>query len=166
MIRNVRWCPSPGQARGCCGPRAGRASGAVSRGRPSRCGSRGCVAGGTAALSLMGAAGRVPRPGVPVLEPAPAPLRHEYATDAVVRAAAGAVIERLGLGLAGLINVLNPDRILLGGLHRDLLAPDPERLRAAVAEPSPWGRGSSVPLLGIALQDRSLLGAGRVSSER
>jgi predicted NBD/HSP70 family sugar kinase len=132
-------------------------------GRPCRCGSRGCLDVETDALSLMDAAGRVPRPGVPVLEQATALLRDEYATDADVRAAGGTVIERLGLGLAGLINVLNPDRILLGGLHRDLLAADPERLRAAVAERSPWGRGSSVPVLGCALKDGSLIGAAELA---
>ena len=133
------------------------------RGRPCRCGSRGCLDVETDALSLMDAAGRAPRPGVPVLEQATALLRHEYTMDSAVRDGAGVVIERLGLGLAGLINVLNPDRILLGGLHRDLLAVDPQRLRAAVATRSPWGRGSSVPVLGCALENGSLIGAAELA---
>jgi len=133
------------------------------RGRPCRCGSRGCLDVETDALSLLDAAGRVPRPGVSVLEQATALLRHEYAMDSAVRDGAGVVMERLGLGLAGLINVLNPDRILLGGLHRDLLAADPGRLRAAVAERSPWGRGSSVPVLGCALDNGSLVGAAELA---
>jgi len=133
------------------------------RGRPCRCGSRGCLDVETDALSLMDAAGRVPRPGVPVLEQASALLRHEYAIDTAVQAGAGLVMERLGLGLAGLINVLNPDRILLGGLHRDLLAADPQRLRAAVAARSPWGRGSGVPMLGCALDNGSLIGAAELA---
>jgi predicted NBD/HSP70 family sugar kinase len=133
------------------------------RGRPCPCGSRGCLDVETDALSLMDAAGRAPDPGVPVLEQATAMIRREYATDAAVRAAAGLVTERLGLGLAGLINVLNPDRILLGGLHRDLLAADPGRLRAAVATRSPWGRGSSVPILGCALGNGSLIGAAELA---
>jgi predicted NBD/HSP70 family sugar kinase len=133
------------------------------QGRPCRCGSRGCLDVETDAMSFLAAAGRLPDPGVPVLEQATALLQHEYATDAAVRAAAGAVIERLGLGLAGLINVLNPDRILLGGLHKDLLAADPGRLRAAVAERSPWGRGSSVPIQGCALDDGSLVGAAELA---
>ena len=133
------------------------------QGRPCRCGSRGCLDVETDALSFLEAAGRVPRPGVPVIEQATALLRGEYAGDATVRAAAGAVIERLGLGLADLINVLNPDRILLGGLHGDLLAADPGRLRATVAERSPWGRGSSVPVLGCALEAGSLVGAAELA---
>jgi len=133
------------------------------RGRPCRCGSRGCLDVETDAFSLMEAVGRVPRPGIPVREQATALLRDEYATDAAVRAGAGVIVERLGLGLAGLINVLNPDRILLGGLHRDLLAADPERLRAAVAARTPWGRGSSVPVLGCALENGSLIGAAELA---
>jgi predicted NBD/HSP70 family sugar kinase len=133
------------------------------QGRPCRCGSRGCLDVETDAVSLLDAVGRLPDPGVPMLEQATALLRQEYATDAAVRAAAGAIIERLGLGLAGLINVLNPDRILLGSLHGDLLAADPGRLRAAVAERSPWGRGSSVPVLGCALEDGSLIGAAELA---
>jgi predicted NBD/HSP70 family sugar kinase len=133
------------------------------RGRPCRCGSRGCLNVETDALSLIDAAGREPLPGVPSLEQATALLRLEYATDQAVRAGAGIIMERLGLGLAGLINVLNPDRILLGGLHGDLLAADPERLRAAVAARSPWGRGGSVPILGCALDNGSLVGAAELA---
>ena len=132
-------------------------------GRPCRCGSRGCLDVETDALSFMAAAGRVPRPGTAVLEQATTILRREYASDPAVRAAATSLIERLGLGLAGLINVLNPDRILLGGLHRYLLEADPERLRTAVAGRSPWGRGAGVPLLPCALDDGGLIGAAELA---
>jgi predicted NBD/HSP70 family sugar kinase len=133
------------------------------QGRLCRCGSRGCLDVETDAMSFLAAAGRVPRPGAPVIEQATALLRHEYTADAAVRTAAATVIERLGLGLADLINVLNPDRILLGGLHKDLLAANPGRLRAAVADRSPWGRGSSVPVLGCALDNGSLIGAAELA---
>jgi predicted NBD/HSP70 family sugar kinase len=133
------------------------------QGRPCRCGSRGCLDVETDALSFLDAAGRVPRPGLPVLEQATALVRGGYAADPGVRAAAATIIERLGLGLADLINVLNPDRILLGGLHGDLLAADPGRLRAVVAGRSPWGRGSSVPVLGCALEAGSLIGAAELA---
>ena len=133
------------------------------QGRPCRCGSRGCLDVETDAVSFLDAAGRVPRPGIPVLEQATAVLRGEYQADAGVRAAAASVIERLGLGLADLINVLNPDRILLGGLHGDLLTADPGRLRAIVAGRSPWGRGSSVPVLACALGQGSLIGAAELA---
>jgi predicted NBD/HSP70 family sugar kinase len=132
-------------------------------GRPCRCGSRGCLDVETDALSFMAAAGRVPRPGTAVLEQATVILRGEYASDPAVRSAAASLIERLGLGLAGLINVLNPDRILLGGLHRYLLEADPARMRSAVAERSPWGRGAGVPLLPCALDDGGLIGAAELA---
>ncbi|HEV2253948.1 MAG TPA: ROK family protein [Streptosporangiaceae bacterium] len=133
------------------------------QGRPCRCGSRGCLDVETDALSFLDAAGRAPRPGAPVIQQATALLRGQYASDPAVRAAAAVIIERLGLGLADLINVLNPDRILLGGLHGDLLAADPERLRATVADRSPWGRGSSVPVLGCVLENGSLIGAAELA---
>jgi predicted NBD/HSP70 family sugar kinase len=133
------------------------------QGRLCRCGSRGCLDVETDALSFLDAAGRVPRAGIPVIEQATALLRGGYAADPAVRSAAGVVIERLGLGLADLINVFNPDRVLLGGLHGDLLTCDPGRLRAIVAERSPWGRGSSVPLLGCAMDNGSLVGAAELA---
>jgi predicted NBD/HSP70 family sugar kinase len=131
-------------------------------GRACRCGSRGCLNVETDALSFMDAAGRVPQPDVPVLRQATALLRDEFA-DPAVRGAAASLIDRLGLGLAGLANVLNPDRILLGGLHGELLAADPERLRAAVAQRSPWGRGSHIPLLACALDNGGLVGAAELA---
>src|SRR6266566_2808433 len=45
------------------------------RGRPCRCGSRGCLDVETDAMSFLDAAGRLPDPGVPVLEQATALLR-------------------------------------------------------------------------------------------
>jgi predicted NBD/HSP70 family sugar kinase len=130
-------------------------------GRLCRCGNRGCLDVETDPVSFLEAAGRVPRPGATALEQATALLRGAY--DPAVRAVASTFIEYLGIGLAGLINVLNPDRVLLGGLHRDLLAADPERLRAAVAKRSPWGRGSSVPLLPCALDQGGLIGAAELA---
>lgn len=80
-----------------------------------------------------------------------------------MRSAADRLIDHLGQGLAGLVNVLNPDRILLGGLHRWLLDADPERLRAVVAERSLWGRSGGVPLLACALDHNSLVGAAELA---
>ena len=90
-------------------------------------------------------------------------LRREYAGDPAVRAAAATLIERLAAGLADLVNVINPDRVLLGGLHRDLLEADPVGLRAAVADRSPWGRGAGVPLVPAALEQSALIGAAEIA---
>jgi predicted NBD/HSP70 family sugar kinase len=132
-------------------------------GRPCPCGNRGCLNVETDAERFMAAAGRVPRPGSAVLDQATAILRAEYGTDPAVRAAVAALVERLGLGLAGLINVVNPDLVLLGGLHRYLLEAAPDQLRDAVAARSPWGRGAGVPIRACALDDSGLIGAAELA---
>jgi predicted NBD/HSP70 family sugar kinase len=132
-------------------------------GRPCRCGNRGCLDVEADAERFLAALGRPPVSGVPVLDQAVGVLRAGYASDARVRAAATLVIERLGLGLASLVNVLNPDRVLLGGLHQYLLEAAPALLRAQVAERTPWGRGVGVPLVPCALEDGILIGAAEVA---
>ncbi len=127
-------------------------------GRPCHCGSRGCLDVEVDPLAFLEAAGRAPGPEVALLEHCRELLREEYG-DPAVRGAAELLIDRLGLGLAGLVNVLNPDRILLGGLHRFLFEADPDRLRAVVADRSLWGRSGSVQILGCSLDHGSLVGA-------
>ena len=134
-------------------------------GRPCPCGSRGCLNVETDAASFLQAAGRQPAragTGGTDLALAIGLLRHQW-QDPAVRAAAAVLIERLAAGLAGLVNVLNPDRILLGGLHRYLLEADPAGLRAAVASRSPWGRAAGVPLVPAALEHSVLIGAAEIA---
>ncbi|NBE50450.1 ROK family protein [Streptomyces boluensis] len=131
-------------------------------GRPCHCGSRGCLDVEADPLAFLTAAGRDPGPEVSLLKQARDLLAREYA-DPAVRAAAEELIDRLGLGLAGLVNILNPDRIILGGLHRELLAADPERLRAVVADRSLWGRSGGVPILPCTLDHNSLVGAAELA---
>lgn len=131
-------------------------------GRPCHCGSRGCLDVEVDPLALLTAAGRKPGPEVSLLQQARELLSEEYA-DPAVRAAAQLLIDRLGRGLAGLVNILNPDRIILGGLHRDLLDTDPERLRAVVTEHSLWGRSGGVPILPCTLDYNSLVGAAELA---
>ncbi|MGH4035814.1 ROK family protein [Actinomycetota bacterium Odt1-20B] len=130
-------------------------------GRPCHCGSRGCLDVETDPLAFLTEAGREPGPEG-LLQQANALLRDAYA-DPGVRAAAEAMIDRLGQGLAGLVNILNPDRIILGGLHRTLLEADAERLRAVVADRSLWGRSGSVPILACTLDHNSLVGAAELA---
>ncbi|WP_086015778.1 MULTISPECIES: ROK family protein [Streptomyces] len=131
-------------------------------GPPCHCGSRGCLDIETDPLAFLTAAGRAPGPEVSLLQQARDLIREDYA-DPSVRAAAEQLIDRLGLGLAGLVNILNPDRIILGGLHRELLEADPERLRAVVAERSLWGRSGGVPILACTLDHNSLVGAAELA---
>lgn len=131
-------------------------------GRPCHCGGRGCLDVETDPLALFQAAAREPADGS-LLDNARELLRTHYGTDETVRAAAGTLIDRLGLGLAGLVNILNPDRIILGGLHRWLLEADAERLRAVVEEHSLWGRSGNVPILPCGLSHNSLVGAAELA---
>ncbi|WNI26292.1 ROK family protein [Streptomyces sp. ITFR-16] len=131
-------------------------------GRPCHCGGRGCLDVETDPLAFLVAAGRTPGPEESLLKQSGDLLRNEY-DDAAVRRAAEELIDRLGLGLAGLVNILNPDRIILGGLHRALLDADPERLRAVVADRSLWGRSGSVPILPCTLDHNSLVGAAELA---
>jgi predicted NBD/HSP70 family sugar kinase len=131
-------------------------------GRPCHCGSRGCLDVEADPLAFLEAAGRPPGPEGSMLQQCIDLLRTEYG-DPSVRDAAQKLIDRLGRGLAGLVNVLNPDRILLGGLHRYLLDADPEALRAVVADHSLWGRSGGVPVLACALDHNSLVGAAELA---
>ncbi|MDF4249117.1 ROK family protein [Streptomyces sp. WMMB303] len=128
-------------------------------GRPCHCGSRGCLDVETDPAALLAAAARPASPGTSLLTQAAELLRTEYGADPAVREAAGRLIDRLGLGLAGLVNILNPDRIVLAGLHRALVEADGERLRGVVADRSLWGRSGSVPVLPSRLAHNSLVGA-------
>jgi predicted NBD/HSP70 family sugar kinase len=132
-------------------------------GRLCPCGNRGCLSVETDPVRFLDAAGRVPAPDADLLDEAVAVLRAEYHTDQRVREAADVITARLGLGLAGLINVVNPDRVLLGGLHGHLLLAAPGRLRAAVAHGSPWGYGAQIPVEPCTLDDSALIGAAEVA---
>ncbi len=131
-------------------------------GRACYCGSRGCLDVEADPLAFLTAAGREPGPEVSLLEQSRELLRTEY-DDPAVRHAGEEIVDRLGLGLAGLVNILNPDRIILGGLHRELLDADPERLRAVVADRSLWGRSGGVPILACTLDHNSLVGAAELA---
>jgi predicted NBD/HSP70 family sugar kinase len=132
-------------------------------GRPCVCGNRGCLNVETDAERFLQAAGRPLAGDGPVLEAAVALLHAGYPADPRVREAADTIVARLGLGLAGLINVINPDLVLLGGMHRELLAVAPRRLREAVARRSPWGLGAAIPIEGCALDDAGLIGAAEIA---
>ncbi|MGW7351082.1 ROK family protein [Streptomyces sp. NPDC054784] len=132
-------------------------------GRPCHCGSRGCLDVETDPLAFLEAAGREPGPAVSLLEQSWELIRTEYDTDPRVRTAVETLIDRLGLGLAGLVNILNPDRIVLAGLHRALVERDGERLRAVIADRSLWGRSGGVPVLPCTLDHNSLVGAAELA---
>jgi predicted NBD/HSP70 family sugar kinase len=138
-------------------------------GHPCHCGSRGCLDVEADPAALLAAAGRRPDPEGSLLDQARDLLNAANAANAAkvaneaARTATRTVIDRLGLGLAGLVNILNPDRIILGGLHRWLLDADAGRLRATVERHSLWGRSGSVPILPCTLDHGSLVGAAELA---
>lgn len=131
-------------------------------GRPCHCGGRGCLDVETDPLAFLAAAGHRPGPQGSLLQQA-RDLIAARPGDPAVREAVTVLVDRLGFGLAGLVNILNPDRVILGGLHRTLLEADPERLRAVVADRSLWGRSGSVPILSCTLDHNSLVGAAELA---
>jgi len=133
-----------------------------SDGRLCACGNRGCLDVEADPAALLAAAGEVERADVPVLDQARALLR-ERGAEPRVRAAVERVADRLGMGIAVMVNILNPDRVVLGALHADLLAAAPERLPQVVAERAYWGRSGRVPILPAALADPDLIGAAELA---
>ena len=132
-------------------------------GRPCHCGSRGCLDVEADPLAFLTAAGRVPGPEPSLLDQARRLIADEPGEPGV-RHAVETLVDRLGQGLAGLVNILNPDRIILGGLHADLLRAAPDRLAAVVAERSLWGRSTgSVPIRPCTLAHNSLVGAAELA---
>jgi predicted NBD/HSP70 family sugar kinase len=129
-------------------------------GLPCRCGNRGCLDVETDPLLFMELAGRAPAAGRPVLAQAVELVRDGSSR---VRAVADRFASLLASAVADLINVLEPDRVLLGGLHGALLEVMPEAIGEAVARRTPWGRGKSVPLLPCVLADAPLIGAGELA---
>ncbi|RAJ33238.1 putative NBD/HSP70 family sugar kinase [Kitasatospora sp. SolWspMP-SS2h] len=129
-------------------------------GRPCACGNRGCLNAETDTGALFAAADRHPDPDRPLLAQARALAHDPTAADALAH-----VVDRLGLGLAGLVNILNPDRIVLSGLHLDLLAAAPDRLAAVVAERCLWGRSGRIPIVPAQVVHAGLVGAAELAWE-
>lgn len=130
-------------------------------GRRCHCGSRGCLDVEADPVAVLTAAGRRPRGDV---EAAARRVLGAAATDPRARAAAEQVADRLGAGLAGLVNLFNPDRIVLGGLHAQLLDAVPGRVAEVVRERSFLSAASQVPICPARLAgDGGLLGAGELA---
>jgi predicted NBD/HSP70 family sugar kinase len=127
-------------------------------GTPCRCGSIGCWETETGEGALLALAGLPPdagRPGVDTV------LREAAAGSPAAAAALEHVGRWLGIGLAGLVNLLNPQLIVLGGMHGRILPAvlpivEAEIARRALPASSalvrvvPARLGADAPLLGAA----------------
>ncbi|MEY9965076.1 putative NBD/HSP70 family sugar kinase [Streptacidiphilus sp. MAP12-16] len=132
-------------------------------GRLCPCGNRGCLDVEADPPALLAAAGREVDPARPLLDQTRDVLADAAAGDARARGAVEHVTDRLGLGIAGVINILNPDRVVLGAFHSALLVAAPDRLARVVAERSYWGRSGQIPIAPAVLERSELAGAAELA---
>ena len=127
-------------------------------GLPCRCGSLGCWETEVGSSALLRRAGHPPEGGHEAVD---AVLTQAAAGDPIALAAFAETGRWLGIGLAGIINILNPDLVLLGGRFapgypfvRSTLEAELDRrvLRASrgLVRVVPASLGDDAPLLGAA----------------
>jgi predicted NBD/HSP70 family sugar kinase len=131
-------------------------------GEPCRCGARGCLEAEADARALLRAAGRPDTPATGLEYRARVLLADAAAGEPRAHKAAEIVSQRLGSGLAVLVNILDPDRIVLGGLLGRLLAITPEPLAQALHEGSFLERAAAVPVVPAQLGAPAMLGAAEL----
>jgi predicted NBD/HSP70 family sugar kinase len=131
--------------------------------RPCRCGSIGCWETEIGEEALLGLAGRRPDGGRAAVDDLVAAAD---GGEPRALAAVGEVGRSLGVGIAGLVNLLDPELVVLGGLFARLYAHvrDPlEEQLAGRALPAPRALVRVVPsVLG---SDALLMGAGELAFE-
>jgi predicted NBD/HSP70 family sugar kinase len=128
--------------------------------RPCRCGNRGCLEVEADPTALLDAA------GLSTTEPTLDAVRAVIArrsVDPSARAAVDLVTRRLAGGIASLINILTPDRVVLGGMHAELLAAEGKRLRAGISRHSFLDQAARVELRPAELAASALIGAAEVA---
>lgn len=131
--------------------------------RQCRCGNRGCLDVEADPTALLIAAGlRHDESGIADLNVARAVIARRN-SDPTARAATDLVTGRLARGLAALINILNPDRVVLAGLHADLLAVEEPQLRAGIGRHSFLDQAAQIELRPAELAAPSLAGAAELA---
>ncbi len=132
-------------------------------GRSCHCGNRGCLDVEADSQALVEAGGTALAEDEDV-EAAARDVVGRARADPRASAAVARVADRLAVGLAGLANLFNPDRIVLGGLHADLLRAGPDRMADALRRRSLLSVASEVPLCpGSLADDAIILGAGELA---
>ncbi len=131
------------------------------RGHRCRCGARGCWETEVGLHSLLRRAG-LPlergRAGVPEI------LTAAAGGDHTARAAVDHVADRLGVGLAAIVNTLNPRLIVLGGLFAELWPLGAARARRALVRHALQASAEQVTIVPTELgDDATLLGAAEVA---
>jgi predicted NBD/HSP70 family sugar kinase len=132
-----------------------------SSGPPCHCGKRGCLetyVGAAALLAKAGRRGPVTSQHVRTL------LAEAYEGDRTARTAVGEVATALGRGLAGLVNILNPELVILGGSLSDVLSLARPELEASLERYALDPPFETVRLAQPSLgEDSALLGAAEIA---
>ena len=125
-----------------------------------RCGNRGCLEVEADPTALLDAAGQSTTEAT--LDAARAVIERR-GVDPAARAAVDLVTRRLAAGIASLINILNPDRVVLGGMHAELLAAEGEMLRSGINRHSFLDQAAGVELRAAELASSGLVGAAELA---
>ncbi|MGA9277147.1 ROK family protein [Ilumatobacter sp.] len=129
-------------------------------GSPCRCGARGCWETEVGERALLTRAGLDPTGGSAAID---ALVEGAVSGDPIVLAALGETGRWLGIGLAGLINVLDPDLFVLGGMFEPLLPFMSECLEAELMERRFGPVERTVPVVAAELGiDALLIGAAEL----
>ncbi len=128
-----------------------------------------CYCGNTGCLELAATpAALVALSGVPVAADTDVVatadrILHTRATDPAAAAALDTVVEHLATGLGALINILDPDRIVLGSFQADLYRADPQVLRDAVGRRSYLAQANQLDIVPAELRRSALVGAAELA---
>lgn len=126
------------------------------------CGSRGCLELVADSRALMRAAGQPESPVTGIEYRARVLIEAAERGEPEASRAVDEVAVRLGAGLAGLVNVLDPDRILLGGLLGRLHSVGAAHITDEMGRRSFLERAVPVPVVPAALECGALLGAAEL----
>jgi predicted NBD/HSP70 family sugar kinase len=128
------------------------------RGRSCPCGARGCLEVQCDSQALLRAARRVPPPTNPA---AAASLVLDAARrgDRRCQAAVDQVAGWLATGLTGLVNLVDPDRIALVGLHRELARQRHSQILTQIRARALVAQTAEIELSPGALDEPGLIGA-------
>jgi predicted NBD/HSP70 family sugar kinase len=130
------------------------------RGRQCRCGALGCWETEVGTHALLARAGHPPEEGQAGVR---AVLSAAVAGDRAATAAVRHVADRVGLGLAAVINALNPRLIVLGGFFADLWPVAGQRMTDSMHRHALAAAAESVRIAPALLgEDATLLGAAEI----
>lgn len=127
------------------------------------CGSSGCLEVEADHRALLRAAGEAAGPTEQLVERVNALLLRARAGEPAAVEALQDVNSRLGTGLASLINLTDPDCIVLGDTLGTLLELQPEPILERVAKRAFLNPTGAIPILPGKLDDAALIGAGELA---